>query len=171
VFVIFALIAIPAAAQGGPQPPSDGFPLELRNYFGLSDDQVRQIVFANETYQSAAGVQAAKMQQLQQQIDAETQRPVLDPITLGNLYVASEQARRAQQAARTQAINAIVAVLTPAQRVKLQALQDALNLQPLIDLAVKQNFLLLSSVAPQPAPTALPYKLPEFLRSLGGQSK
>ena len=97
---LLCLIAAPLRPQGIPQPPSDGFPSELRNYFGLSDDQVRQIVGINETYQSAVGVQEAAIQQLNQQIIAETQKSVLDPVTLGALYVALEQARRDEQAAR-----------------------------------------------------------------------
>ena len=168
---LLCLIAAPLRPQGIPQPPSEGFPSELRNYFGLSDDQVRQIVGINETYQSAVGVQEAAIQQLNQQIIAETQKSVLDPVTLGALYVALEQARRDEQAARDQAIGGITRLLTPVQRIRLQALQDALNLRPLVDVAGKENFLLIPVPGPSPAPQAAPKKLRELLPSVAEPKK
>ena len=165
------LIAAPLRPQGMPQPPSDGFPSELRNYFGLSDDQVRQIAGINETFQSAVPLQEAAIQQLNQQIMAETQKSVLDPVTLGTLYVALEQARRDEQAARDQAIGSVTRLLTPPQRIRLQALQDALNLQPLIDVAGKENFLLIPVPAPSPVQQAAPKKLREWLPSVAEPKK
>ena len=167
LFLTLTSIAVPLAAQTMPQPPSDGLPAELRSFFALTDDQVRQVVGINQNYLSAYGVDEATIERLQQQIAAETAKPVLDASALGALYVALEQARRDEQAVRAQALSAVTQLLTPAQRTKLQTLQDALNLQPLLTAAIQSNFLLApGSPASSPPPVAF-RKLPERLPSVG----
>ena len=171
LFLAWTSIALPLTAQM-PQPPSDGLPAGLRSYFALSDNQVRQIVGINEKYLSAFGVLEADIDRFRQQIAAETAKPVLDPAAIGAAYVAIEHARREEQSARTDALTGISQVLTPAQRSKLQALRDALNLQPLVTAAVQSNFVLAPASAP-PTPTPTPpasvyRKLPERLPSVAG---
>ena len=150
--------------QGGPQPPAEGLPAELRNYFTLTDEQVRHIAGINQNYQSTVGVKEATLQQLRQQIAIELQKPVLEPAAIGTRYVAVEQALREERAAQAAAIAEIGASLTPSQRAKLQTLQDALNLQPLAATALKENFLAPPPVIPEP-PAIFFRKLPERLPS------
>jgi hypothetical protein len=168
-FLALTSIAVPLLAQTPPQPPSDTLPLDLRSYFALTDDQVRQIVGINQTFQSTYGVDEATIARLQQQIAAETARPDLNANALGTLYVAVEMARRDEQSARTQALNAITQLLTPAQMSKLQTLQAALTLQPVVTDAIQWN-LLLAPASPSPATTSgsvfrkLPERLPSVAR-------
>lgn len=165
LFLALSSIAVPLVAQTMPQPPSDGLPAELSSFFAFTDDQVRQIVGINQNYQSAYGVDEAAIGRLYQQIAAETAKPVLDATALGTLYVALEQLRRDERAAQSQTLNAITQLLAPAQRTKLQMLQDALNLQPLITLAIQSNFLLVPPL-PASAPVTLAFrKIPEQLPS------
>jgi hypothetical protein len=166
-FVALTSIVVRLLAQTPPQPPSDTLPLDLRSYFAFTDDQVRQVVGINQTFQSTYGVDEATIARLQQQIAAETAKPDLNANALGALYVAVEQARRDEQSARTQALNAITQLLTLAQANKLQILQTALTLQPVITDAIQWNFLLAPASSSSTNTSGSVYrKLPERLPSV-----
>jgi hypothetical protein len=171
-FLTLMSVAVPLLAQTPPQPPSDTLPLDLRSYFAFTDDQVRQIVGINQTFQTTYGVDEATIARLQQQIAAETAKPDLNANALGTLYVAVEQARRDEQSARTQALNAINQLLTPAQLNKLQILQAALTLQPVITDAIQWNFLLAPASSPPAITSGSVFrKLPERLPSAAPKQK
>jgi hypothetical protein len=119
-------------------PPA--FPL-LRQFLGLTDDQVSAILRNNSDYNSFSFQQQDQIRHAQSQIAIETAKDPLDPMALGTLYAGIESACRElrDRAASSQQQN--ISVLTDAQKAKLNVLNDAMKLIPTISEAQSGNLL------------------------------
>lgn len=100
----------------------------LVKYLGLSDAQDARIRELNR-YGDALG----RMFTVTKEIVEETGREPVDPEALGVRYAELEALRRGMTERRRETQGAILAVLTPTQRVKFEALQEAARLRPLIE--------------------------------------
>jgi hypothetical protein len=145
--VLCPWLALSAWSQGTPFPfqPLSG----VQQFLGLTDDQVTAILQNNNDYNNFASQQQQQIQNAQSQIHVETAKDQLDPLALGTLYASIETSCRAllDKASTSQQQN--VSLLTDAQKVKLNALNDAIMLAPIISAAQSGN--LLGSAASPPS--------------------
>ena len=119
-----------------PQPLS-----QVRQFLGLTDSQVTAILQNNQAYNDFSFQQQQAIQHAQSQIAVETAQDSLDPIALGTLYAGIESACRdlRSKAATSQTQN--ISILTDAQKAKLNMLNDAMKLVPIISEAQAGNLL------------------------------
>jgi hypothetical protein len=144
---VFSLLCFSVSAQ---TPlilfPSLPPPAELIQYLGLTEVQVTAIRQANDAYQKFVSQKSVRMQQVQQEIAEETAKPALDAMALGLRYLELEGSRRQQTEEEGRTRTAIQALLTTAQKTKVQTLEDAMKLQPLICEAQNSRILTLPSL-------------------------
>ena len=140
VLVLCLLLATSALPQTALPPPQQALS-QVRQFLGLTDDQVTAILQNNQAYNEFSFQQQQTIQHAQSQIAVETAQDPLDPIALGTLYAGIESACRELrgQAATTQKQN--ISVLSDAQKVKLNMLNDAIKLAPIISEAQSGNLL------------------------------
>jgi hypothetical protein len=138
VLVLCPLLAPSAWSQTitFPQPLS-----QVQQFLGLTDSQVSAILQNNNDYSAFVFQQQRQIQNAQFQIAVETAKDPLDPMTLGTLYAGIESACRElrDRAATTQKQN--ISILTDAQKTKLNVLNDAMKLAPIISEAQFGNLL------------------------------
>jgi hypothetical protein len=130
------------AAVASAQPSQLFQPLaRLKDYLQLSDAQLQTILGNNEQYNRWSAEKQARIRQVQIEIADETARDPLDPMALGVRYaeIAGICREMNDEAAAYQKKN--TDVLTAPQKTKLQALQDALTLAPVISDAQSGNLL------------------------------
>jgi hypothetical protein len=124
------VMGLPVSAQtfsfGRPLSP------ELIQYLGLNDNQATAIRQANNSYLQFTLQKSRRSAQVQSEIAEETARPALDPMALGLRYLELEAIRREIATEETRTRTTVQAILTDAQKTKVQALEDAMKLQPLI---------------------------------------
>jgi hypothetical protein len=153
ILALFSCLAAAGLAQTMPGPilfaPSFGFPTALKNYLGLTSQQVESLVNANTDYTRYQAPRLTRMAQVQLEIAQETAKSPLDPMALGLRYAEVEAIRRelAEQLDKTR--QTLLGALTDAQKAKLKALEEALKLQALIVEAQCEN--LLAPATGQPA--------------------
>jgi len=155
-----ALVLCPwlAVSQTTPLPPPQQPLSQVKQFLGLTDAQVTAILQNNNELSRFSFEQQRQIQNAQIQISVETAKDQIDPMALGTLYAGIESACRdlRDKAANSQKQN--VSVLTDAQKVKLNMLNDAIKVAPIISEA--QSWNLLSS------PISSPFGFSSFL--LGG---
>jgi hypothetical protein len=143
VAFVFSLCFSLAASSQQPValPPSPQALPQVRQYLGLTDDQVTAILQNNSDYNAASAQQQSQIRQAQSQIAVETAKDTLDPMAIGVQYTNIETICRGlrTQAASTQQKN--ISLLTDDQKIKLSALNDALKLIPTISEAQSGNLL------------------------------
>lgn len=125
------------------------FPPQLKQYLELTDTQVNAISQAYTTFQTFQSGKIQRMAQVQLELSQETAKSTIDPMALGVRYAELEAIRRELNAEQGKVAAQIQGTLTPAQKTKLQSLQQAIQLQPVICEA--QAFLLLGGTLPVPA--------------------
>ena len=136
--MLFLFVAI----SGWPQNQNTPQPLaRVREFLGLTDSQVTAILQNNNDYNAFSFQQQQQIRNAQSQIAVETAKDPLDPMALGALYAGIENACRElrDKAATSQRQN--ISILTDAQRVKLNVLNDAMKLYPIISEAQSGNLL------------------------------
>jgi hypothetical protein len=116
-------------------------PADLLQYLALSSDQADTITSLNTSNQQQTSDRQQSMSQLQAQIAQETAKDTLDPMAIGTLYAQIETIRRDINSDLVTLRNNVRATLNDTQRVKLNLLDDARKLQPLISEATCQNLL------------------------------
>ena len=109
-------------------PPIYRLPAELRDYLALTVPQAIKISEQNNEFVRWSSARSLRMAEVQSEIAIETAREPLDPAALGVRYAEVEAIRREITERNTKLIAANVAVLTPAQVVKLKALEEAMKL-------------------------------------------
>jgi hypothetical protein len=114
---------------------------QVQQFLSLTDDQVRAILQNNSDYDTFSFQQQQQIQQARFQIAMETAKDQLDPMALGIMYAGIETSCRGlrDKLAATQRQN--FSVLTDAQKVKLNMLNDAIKLAPTISEAQSANLL------------------------------
>ena len=122
--------------------------LQVRQFLALTDSQLAAIVQNNSDYNSFSSQQQRQIRNAQTQIAVETTKDSLDPMAIGALYAGIESACRdlRNKAAATQKQN--ISILTDAQKAKLNTLNDAMKLAPVISEA--QSGKLLGSAGSPP---------------------
>lgn len=121
---------------------------QVQQYLQLTDAQLQTILTNNGEYNQLAAAKQTRISQLQSEIATETAKEALDPMALGVRYAEIETVCRElkDQASTYQQKN--TAILTDPQKAKLQALQDAMKLAPVISDAQSGNLIGSSSYAP-----------------------
>ena len=122
-----------------PQPQQ---PLsQVKQYLGLTDAQVTAILQTNNEFNRFSVEQQRQIQNAQFQIAVETAKDQLDPMAIGTLCTGIESACRQlrESAMNTQKTN--ISILADAQKAKLNLLNDAIKLAPVISEAQFGNLL------------------------------
>src|SRR5262249_16061580 len=121
---------------------------QVQQYLQLTDSQVQTILSNKNDYNQLATSRQPRISQLQTEIATETSRDTLDPMALGTRYAEIETICRElkSQAGTYQQKN--TSVLTDPQKTKLQALQDAVKLAPVISEAQSGTLLGTATAAP-----------------------
>jgi hypothetical protein len=141
MIVLSSCLAFSAWPQTTTFPPPQQALSQVKQFLDLTDDQVTAILQNNNDYNSFSFEQQQTIQHVQSQIAVETAQDPLDPVALGTLYAGIESACRdlRKMAATSQMQN--ISVLTDAQNAKLNMLNDALKLAPIISEAQSGNLL------------------------------
>jgi hypothetical protein len=136
----FAQAPIPAPVVPisifAPQP----LPL-MTQYLSLTDSQLQTISQNNDAFNQFSSTKQARIYQVQTEIAQVTQASPIDPMGLGVRYAEIEEICRELRTNAAQSQQQNRTVLTDAQKLKLQALQDAMNLMPLISEGQSDNLL------------------------------
>jgi hypothetical protein len=114
---------------------------QVQQYLGLTDTQVTAILQNNSDYNTFSLQQQDQIYQAQSQITIETAKDTLDPLAIGVQYAAIETVCRGLKAKAASSQQQNIAVLTDAQKLKLNALNDAMKLIPTISEAQSGNLL------------------------------
>ena len=127
------------SSSGTPVP---AFPNDLTAYLGLSVDQLKSAVSLEAGYLQFTLDKQARIGQVQQTIAGLTVADPLDPLALGSAYAEIEAINRDLRAKRADLQTALNQLLTAPQAAKLKVLNDARNLQSVINAAVCESLLL-----------------------------
>jgi len=117
------------------------FPVQLKQYLALSDDQVARIGNVSQQVYTLEASKIQRQAQLQIEIAQETAKPVPDPTALGTRYAELESIRRDLDALQKNLTQQLQAVLGADQKAKLATLQQALSLYSTACSAVSINLL------------------------------
>jgi hypothetical protein len=130
-----------AWAQVLPVPPirEPQFPPQVKQYLGLTDEQVVRISALNAALAQFQSAKTARQVQVQIEIAQETGRENLDAMALGLRYLELEAIRRELERERTKVVAAVQALLTGAQKVKVAALQQVMRDYPTACAGVAAN--------------------------------
>lgn len=127
--LLLSLVAVaPLCAQVMPGRNLVPFPPQLRAYLDLKDDQVASILRLNNSLNRFMAEKNTRNIQVQIEIAQEMRKETLDPMALGLRQVELEAIRREIGAEQQKTAVEIQKVLTAAQKMKLQALQEAMRL-------------------------------------------
>jgi len=125
----------------GQTPPDVPFPSALRDYFSLTDTQVRSVNSLNAAYAQFYVGKQQRIGQIQADIVDKTNADPIDPMALGLRYAEVEAINRDLRDKVAQLRSDLANLLTAAQTPKLKVLGDAQKLQPMVSLAQCYNFL------------------------------
>src|SRR5215472_14056567 len=142
------LLMIGASAWAQPNPWFYQPLGQVQQFLQLTDTQLQTILTNNGDYNQFAMTKRTRISQLQSEIATETAKDTLDPLALGVRYAEIETICREMkdQAVSYQTKN--TAILTDPQKAKLQTLQDAVKLAPVIEDAQSGNLIGTVTYAP-----------------------
>jgi hypothetical protein len=142
------LLLIVASAWAQPNPWFYQPLGQVQQFLQLTDAQLQTILTNNGEYNQFAMTRQTRISQLQTEIATETAKDTLDPMALGVRYAEIETICREMkdQAASYQKGN--TDILTDPQKAKLQVLQDAMKLAPIISDAQSGNLIGTFTYAP-----------------------
>ena len=127
-----------------PMPPvfeGPGPSLALRQYLDLTNAQVASIVRLNTEAQRFQQEKFRRQAQVSFEISQEMRRDTLDPMAIGLRFVELEAIRRDIAAEQARVARDVQALLTAAQRTRIQALQDVLRTYPVACEALAHNLM------------------------------
>jgi hypothetical protein len=145
---LLLLLAGVVSAQDGLLPSP--IPQELRRYLELTDAQANGAQRLNAQLAGYRAGKARRQFQVQQELADEMAKNPLDPTAIGLRHVELESIRREIEAEQRKTVEAIQALLTPAQRTRLDGLAQVLRQYSTACSAVAWNFL----TEPFPVPSA-----------------
>lgn len=124
------LLGIVAAVSAFGQPGFGSFPFpgQIREFLGLTETQAVKMSAQIGAFSEWSQQRSQRMYEVQFEIAGETARSPLDPGALGVRYAEVEAIRREIVERSKKLVAENVALLTPAQTIKLKALEDALKL-------------------------------------------
>jgi hypothetical protein len=142
------LLLIVASAWAQPNPWFYQPLAQVKDFLQLSDSQLQTILTNNDAYNLFANTKQTRISQLQTEIATETAKDSLDPVALGVRYAEIETICREMkdQAVTDQKRN--TDILSDPQKAKLQVLQDAMKLVPVISDAQYGNLIGAFTYAP-----------------------
>jgi len=135
--VLYPLLALSAWSQTSPQQALS----QVQQYLSLTDSQVNAILQNNNDYNNFASQQQRQILDAQTQIAIEISKDSLDPTTIGNLYAGIETTCRGLRDKASTSRQQNISVLTDAQKLKLNALIEAMKLMPTISEAEFGNLI------------------------------
>ena len=138
------------------------FPEQVKQYVGLSDEQVGRIQQANLGLSLFQATKAARQLLVQAEIAQETRKETLDAMALGLRYLELEGIRREIEREQAKTVAAVQALLTDAQKLKVAALVQVMRDYSTACAGVGVN------VVPAPAPVARVAVSPEPFPLVGG---
>jgi hypothetical protein len=127
-----------------PSPSTCGtsqFPIDVREYFNITDSQVSAFLSARASYNDYSQRQQNRTADLQVQIRDETAKASPDPNALGMLYVQLQAVNQEMVMQAAQYTKSAQAVLSADQTAKLTALQNTVALQSAAYQAMSCNML------------------------------
>jgi len=139
--VVLAVLAASAWAQTVPNPWFYQPLGQVQQFLQLTDSQLQTVLTNNGDYNQFAMTKQTRISQLQSEIATETAKDTLDPMALGIRYAEIETicCELKSQASTYQQKN--TAILMDQQKAKLQVLQDAVKLAPVISDAQSGNLI------------------------------
>lgn len=142
-YVVLVLLSVgAAAAQLLPgRVVQFQLPAALVQHLELTAEQTATVNRVNTGLLTYEQGKQQRMITVQVELARETVRETVDAMALGLRYLELESIRREMAAERSKAAAAITAVFTPAQRAKLQSLNEALRLSNLACLALTYNLM------------------------------
>lgn len=118
------------------------FPLPLlKEFLSLTNDQITRLIQIQSDYYDFIQGKNERVTQVDQEITRETNRAVLDSNALGVRYLELEVICREAKGARATLAKSNLALLTDAQKLKLNQLEAAMNLGDTIYEAQYINLL------------------------------
>jgi hypothetical protein len=139
IALVFSLTL--ASAQVIPQSRFAFPSTELIRYFDLTESQVNTLRSNQSAFNSEVELKESRRMQLWVAIIFETAKMQPDPSAIGVRYVEMEMICRQINDERKRIKERQRAVLTPAQILRLDALEEALRLVPLANNAISGNLL------------------------------
>ena len=150
VTLFVALLPL-ASAQIGINPfYAAQVPPQLRTYLELTEDQATAITRLNTDLASLMSTKAQRQAQVHRELAEETAKETVDAMALGLRHTELEAIRREIAAEQLKTGQAVQNQLTRAQKMRLAALQQALQLYPLACDALTSNLLSVPARVPQP---------------------
>jgi len=146
--VVLAVLAASAWAQTVPNPWFYQPLGQVQQFLQLTDSQLQTVLTNNGDYNQFAMTKQTRISQLQSEIATETAKDTLDPMALGIGYAEIETICRELRDQATAYQTKNTAILTDLQKAKLQVLQDAVKLSPVISDAQSGNLIGSSTYAP-----------------------
>ncbi len=138
--VVVLLFASSAWTQTVPNPFYLYQPFgQLRVFLQLSDSQLQSILANNDEYNHWSYEKQARIRQIQAEIADETGKEPLDPSALGVRYAEIETICREMKDRAKEYRTRNTDVLNPEQKTRLQVLEDAIKLAPVISEAQSGN--------------------------------
>lgn len=131
-FVMLALLAWPAAAQGPGDPTPGRMWPQLIRYLELTPQQVLELARIQTEWSRYLAAKTRRVSQVEGEIRQATLAPVVDPMALGVRYLELEaicrESRETDKKYREQARK----LMTPQQMTRLASLEQAYRLLPVI---------------------------------------
>ena len=153
LLVLLAVSVSTLLAQPGPQP--EGMPYQgpgrhgraamhadaLREHLSLTEDQIARLhqVQRDRMQQMRPAVQ--QIAEIQHALDQELQSAAPDPATVGRLTLEVRARRQRMPMSREALRDQALSILTPDQQAKLEALNEAMKLQPAAAQAMALNLI------------------------------
>ncbi len=119
---------VPEALAPAPEKPATN----LQEYLSLTATQQRSLEQLQAQLRQKARASVQDLEQKQKAVRTQLASGDADPLTLGKLVISLELAKHRTEAASEEIRNLAMSQLTAAQRSKLQALESAKALQPVV---------------------------------------
>jgi Spy/CpxP family protein refolding chaperone len=140
----FAQGPVPPPGPAGPgrrQGPPPGGTQAVQQYLGLTDDQVQQIEKTRDAARTSTRDVADELRAREIEMRSVMESGSADAGAVGKLALEIEALRSQMTQAVATARQNVLALLTPEQHAKLQALEEAAKLRPAIDEAAGLGLL------------------------------
>lgn len=113
----------------------------LKDYLSLSDDQIRQLQDLRQEQFERMQPSMQAMTETQRALDEALEAASPDPVVIGQLTLELRKHREAMPNARDAMREMALGILDSGQRAKLDALEEAIRLQPTAQQAMSLNLL------------------------------
>jgi hypothetical protein len=144
-YMLLALLALPLCGQN--EVPRPLFP-RMTEFLNLTHPQAMAMSLNNDAYNGFLMEKTQRIWQVQSEIAVETDSEPLDASALGIRYAEIEAICRQLRDSANDLQKQNLALLTDAQKTKMKALEEALQLIPVLEEAQMTNLLAPWTTAP-----------------------